>query len=157
MKKISMPIRAILFTLVIFLLGALSSFSVEWIRGVSIGEVYGTFRLPPFAPPRWLFGPAWGFLYILLGIYCANLNSVKKNRTMIYSFMYIQLILNIFWTVVFFSFANLFWASVMIVVMDILVFGLLLADHRRIRYILIPYLVWLLFASYLSIAVLLLN
>ena len=76
---------------------------------------------------------------------------------MIYSFMYIQLILNIFWTVVFFSFANLFWASVMIVVMDILVFGLLLADHRRIRYILIPYLVWLLFASYLSIAVLLLN
>ena len=75
MKQLSVPVKAVLFTVAILILGSLSSFSVEWIRGVSIAEVYGEFNLPPLAPPRWLFGPAWGILYILLGIYCAKLSS----------------------------------------------------------------------------------
>lgn len=157
MKNLSVSAKAVLMAAIILILGSLSSFSVEWIRGVSIGEVYGTFNLPPFSPPKWLFGPAWGILYILLGIYCANLNFAKTNRSKIYIFMYTQLVLNIFWTVVFFSFSQLFLASVMIVVMDILVAGSLISDTRPIKYILIPYLIWLLFATYLSISVLLLN
>ncbi|MGR8823397.1 tryptophan-rich sensory protein [Leuconostoc citreum] len=157
MKQLSVPVKAVLFTVAILILGSLSSFSVEWIRGVSIAEVYVEFNLPPLAPPRWLFGPAWGILYILLGIYCAKLSSVITNRQVIYYAMYGQLALNILWTVVFFSFANLWLASIMIVVMDSLVVWLLVLDQRRVKYLLIPYLAWLLFASYLSIAVLILN
>ncbi|MGY3743321.1 TspO/MBR family protein [Leuconostoc inhae] len=71
---------------------------MSWIRGVSIGTIYDGLNLPPLAPPKWLFGPAWGLLYILLGIYCANLNFVTNNRQALYIFMYAQLVLNIFWT-----------------------------------------------------------
>ncbi|CAM3147096.1 TspO/MBR family protein [Leuconostoc rapi] len=157
MKKSSVTIKAIAFIAVILILGTLSSFSVTWIRGVSIGDIYGTFNLPPLAPPKWLFGPAWGLLYILLGIYCANLSFVKNNRQTLYTYMYVQLALNIFWTVVFFSFSNFLLATIMIVVMDILVIAIIWIDKRRIKLLLVPYLLWLLFATYLSISVLILN
>ena len=52
MKQLSVPVKAVLFTVAILILGSLSSFSVEWIRGVSIAKVYGEFNLPPLAPPR---------------------------------------------------------------------------------------------------------
>ncbi|MBS1007388.1 TspO/MBR family protein [Leuconostoc suionicum] len=155
MKKKS--VKAIAFIAVILILGTLSSFSVEWIRGVSIGDIYGTFNLPPLAPPKWLFGPAWVLLYILLGIYCANLNLVKNNRYALYTYMYVQLALNIFWTVVFFSFSNFLLATIMIVIMDVLVIAIIFVDKRRIKLLLVPYLLWLLFATYLSISVLILN
>lgn len=155
MKKNS--VKAIAFIVVILILGTLSSFSVEWIRGVSIGDIYGTFNLPPLAPPKWLFGPAWVLLYILLGIYCANLNLVKNNRHALYTYMYVQLGLNIFWTVVFFSLSNFLLATIMIVIMDLLVIIIIFVDKRRIKLLLVPYLLWLLFATYLSISVLILN
>lgn len=155
MKKNS--VKAIAFIVVILILGTLSSFSVEWIRGVSIGDIYGTFNLPPLAPPKWLFGPAWVLLYILLGIYCANLNLVKNNRHVLYTYMYVQLALNIFWTVVFFSLSNFLLATIMIVIMDLLVIAIIFVDKRRIKLLLVPYLLWLLFATYLSISVLILN
>ncbi|SPD92206.1 TspO/MBR family protein [Leuconostoc suionicum] len=155
MKKNS--VKTIAFIVVILILGTLSSFSVEWIRGVSIGDIYGTFNLPPLAPPKWLFGPAWVLLYILLGIYCANLNFVKNNRHALYTYMYVQLALNIFWTVVFFSLSNFLLATIMIVIMDLLVIAIIFVDKRRIKLLLVPYLLWLLFATYLSISVLILN
>lgn len=155
MKKKS--VKAIAFIAVILILGILSSFSVEWIRGISIGNIYDTFNLPPLAPPKWLFGPAWVLLYILLGIYCANLNFVKNNRHELYTYMYVQLGLNIFWTVVFFSLSNFLLATIMIVIMDILVIAIIFVDRRRIKLLLVPYLLWLLFATYLSISVLILN
>ncbi|MGO0154922.1 tryptophan-rich sensory protein [Leuconostoc koreense] len=150
-------VKAIAFTIIILVLGTLSSFSVEWIRGVSIGDIYGTFNLPPLAPPKWLFGPAWILLYILLGIYCANLNLVKSNRHELYTYMYVQLALNILWTVVFFSFSNFLLATIMIMIMDILVVAIIFVDKRPIKLLLVPYLLWLLFATYLSISVLILN
>ena len=157
MKRNSVTLKSIAFIVAILILGTLSSFSVEWIRGLSIGDIYGTFNLPPLAPPKWLFGPAWGLLYILLGIYCANLNFVKDNRQALYTYMYVQLALNIFWTVVFFSFSNFLFATIMIVVMDILVMAIIWIDRRRIKLLLVPYLLWLLFATYLSVSVLVLN
>ena len=157
MKKSSVTVKAIAFIVVILVLGTLSSFSVEWIRGVSIGDIYGTFNLPPLAPPKWLFGPAWGLLYILLGIYCANLSFVKKNRQSLYTYMYVQLALNIFWTVIFFSCSNFLLATIMIVAMDVLVIAIIWIDKRRIKLLLVPYLLWLLFATYLSSSVLILN
>lgn len=155
MKKNS--VKAIAFIVVILILGTLSAFSVEWIRGVSIGDIYGTFNLPPLAPPKWLFGPAWVLLYILLGIYCANLNLVKNNRHALYTYMYVQLALNIFWTIVFFSLSNFLLATIMIVIMDVLVIAIIFVDKRHIKLLLVPYLLWLLFATYLSISVLILN
>ena len=157
MKNMSTTVRAIVYSLAIIILGSLSSLSVEWVRGVSIGDIYATFTLPPFSPPQWLFGPAWIFLYILLGIYCANLNKATKYQPQLYLVMYVQLALNILWTIAFFTIGNFLLASIMIVVMDILVIWLLLADTRKIRYILVPYLLWLLFATYLSISVTILN
>ncbi|WP_259650381.1 TspO/MBR family protein [Leuconostoc rapi] len=108
--------------------------------------MYNGLNLPPLAPPKRLFGPAWGLLYILLSIYCANLNFVTNNRQALYIFMYAQLVLNIFWTVVFFSFSNF-----------LLVIAIILLDKRRVKLLLVPYLLWLLFATYLSISVFFLN
>lgn len=157
MSKLSFIGKVIIFSLVILALGSLSSLSVEWVRGVSIGEIYTGFKLPLLAPPGWIFGPTWIGLYVLLGIYCAKLTELKENRQLIYYCMYAQLMLNILWTVVFFTLNNFLLASGMILLMDGLVIALLFFDRRKVRIVLVPYLMWLLFASYLSIAVAILN
>ncbi|GAK30243.1 tryptophan-rich sensory protein [Weissella oryzae SG25] len=157
MKNLSIPLRAVIFSIIIIILGSVSAFSVEWVRGVSIGVIYASFRLPTLAPPQWLFGPTWILLYIMLGIYCASLSRLDSNRKSIYFLMYVQLGLNILWTVAFFTLGNFLLASIMIIIMDGLVIALLRFDQRKIKYILIPYLIWLLFASYLSLAVTILN
>lgn len=157
MSKLSFIGKVIIFSLVILALGSLSSLSVEWVRGFSIGEIYTGFKLPPLAPPGWIFGPTWIGLYVLLGIYCAKLTELKENRQLIYYCMYAQLMLNILWTVVFFTLNNFLLASGMILLMDGLVIALLFFDRRKVRIMLVPYLMWLLFASYLSIAVTILN
>lgn len=157
MKNLSIPVKAVLFSVVIIVLGSISAFSTEWIRGVPIGVIYASFRLPALAPPQWLFGPVWIFLYIILGIYCATLGQLGNNRQRIYFLMYAQLGLNILWTIAFFTLGNFLLASGMIIIMDGLVLILLWLDRRKISYILLPYLLWLLFASYLSIAVTILN
>lgn len=157
MKKISIPVKAILITIIIFILGGSSAYSAEWIRGVTIKVIYTNFNLPPLSPPSWLFGPAWSVLYIILGIYCANLVSVSHNRFSLYFLTYFQLSLNIFWTLVFFSLNKLWLASTMILLMDLSVLLILILDQRKIRFLLLPYLLWLLFATYLCLGVLILN
>lgn len=150
-------VKGIVSSIIIILFGGFSAFSVEWIKGVDIASIYATLRLPPFSPPSWLFGPVWTVLYIFIGIYLSNLASLRLNRTKLYLLTYIQLVLNISWTIIFFAFSNYLLATFMISIMDIIVIFMLFIDYRKIKWLLVPYLIWLIFASYLSLSVFWLN
>lgn len=150
-------IKAIAVSIVIILLGGLSALSVQWINGIGISSIYKTITLPILSPPGWVFGPVWTILYIFIGIYIANLSYLKYDKIKLSVLTYFQLFLNLIWTTVFFGYSNYGLASLMIFIMDISVILILVNDHRKIKWILIPYLVWIIFASYLSISVYFLN
>lgn len=120
---------------------------------------YSSLNQPPFAPPGIVFPIAWTVLYLLMGISYYFYRKTDKNSTLIILY-YIQLFLNLTWTFIFFVFKVRFLAIVWILVIILLVFYLIKQFwniKKESAYLLIPYLLWLLFAMYLTIGIFLLN
>ena len=120
---------------------------------------YSSLNQPPFAPPGIVFPIAWTALYLLMGTSYYFYRKTDKNSTLI-TLYYIQLFLNLTWTFIFFVFKMRFLAIVWILVIILLVFYLIKQFwniKKESAYLLIPYLLWLLFAMYLTIGIFLLN
>lgn len=117
---------------------------------------YALLNKPNFSPPNWLFGPVWTILYTLIGISLYKI-WIKKGDLKLFAF---HLFLNAIWSPVFFGLKNLGLAFLIIVMMDI---SLVLIIKRFIKinkiagFILIPYLIWISFASILNLSLWKLN
>jgi tryptophan-rich sensory protein len=118
---------------------------------------------PSFNPPNWIFGPAWTILYLLMGISIylvwQRVKENKNNKKVMFIF-WIHLFLNTIWSIIFFGFQNVGLAFINIVVIwffIVLLMILFWKIDRRATYLLIPYLLWVSFASILNLSILLLN
>jgi len=122
----------------------------------SIPSWYATLDKPPFNPPNWLFAPVWTTLFILMGIavFLIWRKGLKKkevkNALLIFLF---QLIFNTLWSFLFFKFHSPFWALVDIAVLWVLILLSLVKFwkiNKAAGMLLIPYLLWVSFASILN-------
>lgn len=122
---------------------------------------YNTLNQPPLAPPAFLFPIVWSILYLLMGIsYYLFQNNVYKNKTLEVFVYYLQLFINLFWSIIFFILKWKLFSILWILILLILVFVLILLFNKKYRpsaYLLIPYLLWVVYASYLNIGIYLLN
>ncbi len=129
----------------------------------SISTWYATLNKPFFSPPNFLFGPVWTILYFLMGvslfiIWDKNLKNKNKDKT-IKTFI-LQLILNLLWSLVFFGLHQPLLAFIAIIVLWIAIFITIKYFYKISQlaaYLLIPYIVWVSFASILNLAIVLLN
>ena len=119
----------------------------------NIDKWYKNLKKSPSTPPDYVFGIVWPILYLLLLIYFL-LGLKEKNLIPIVYFM-IQMILNILWTTVFFKKKQINLAMYMLI--GILFFTILSGIEMYNRnnniilpLLLIPYVIWLSFASYLN-------
>ncbi len=123
---------------------------------------FDTLKKPFLMPPSEVFAPAWIILYltILISLIIYVKTFSRKDKTQGYIYFVIQLILNISWTPVFFSMENIVLALIVIVLLDIFVY-LTIREFYKVSQsaaaILIPYFVWIIFATYLNLALLILN
>jgi len=126
------------------------------------GVIYTSFVKPPLSPPGWLFGVIWPVLYLLMSIaayiiYQTPQTLERKEATTIY---WIQLFVNFLWPIVFFRF-EWYWIAVgIIILLDVLVSITTLRFYKINKaagYLMIPYLLWILFATYLNIGIAVLN
>ena len=121
---------------------------------------YNTLVKPRFAPPSILFPIIWSIIYILMGIsyYLLNKdNFISKDVKIIY---YLQLGFNALWSIIFFVLKLRLLACIWIIILDILVTLMIskFFDIKKIcAYLNIPYLIWCLFATYLTIGIYILN
>lgn len=123
---------------------------------------YVFLKKPVLSPPNWVFGPVWTLLYILMGVAAYLVWIEKKNKTskQAMQLYWIQLALNSMWSIVFFGLQQLFASSVIIILLWFMVLLTILKFNKiskKAAYLLIPYLLWITFASYLNISVWLLN
>ena len=126
------------------------------------GEIYTSLIKPPLSPPGWLFGVVWPVLYLLMGIaayliYQAPQTLERQKAT---AFYWIQLFVNFLWPIVFFRFEWYWIAVVIIILLDILVSitaRLFYKINKAAGYLMIPYLIWILFATCLNIGIAILN
>ncbi len=123
---------------------------------------YNQLKQPFFAPPGWLFGPAWTALYILMAV-AAWLIWQKRKELKVGAALTlygVQLVLNAFWTLLFFSWQLRFLAVIEIVVLliAIIITAILFYRLKKLAgWLMAPYIAWVSFATVLCSAVWWLN
>lgn len=121
---------------------------------------YNDIVKPPLSPPGIVFPIVWTILYILMGIsyfIATKDNNDSKELDQIYL---LQLLVNFLWPIIFFVLKMYFTAFLWIILLIILVIVMikeLLKENKVSSYLQIPYLIWLLFATYLNLGITLLN
>ncbi len=128
----------------------------------SIETWYAELNKPELNPPNFIFAPVWTALYILMGIslflvYSSDKKINKKTPLVLFG---IQLILNSSWSIIFFGLQNPQLAMINIVILWIFILLTILSFSKISKVagiILVPYLLWVTFASYLNLAIYLLN
>jgi len=137
------------------LVGFLSSLAVM----DSISDWYVTINKPFFTPPNALFSPVWTLLYILMGVSVG----IVWNRgfhhiwvkTALYHFLF-QLLLNALWSIVFFGLHSILGGLLVILALLILLiftFKWFKVVNKTAAYLLIPYILWVAFATVLNIGI----
>jgi translocator protein len=126
----------------------------------SIATWYARLNKPFFNPPDWIFGPVWTALYFLMGVtlYYILQDRIKYKRALL--FFSVQLILNFFWTVVFFGLHQTGAALVEIIFLWVFIFLTIIESYKISKtasFVLIPYILWVSFAAILNLFIVLLN
>ena len=99
----------------------------------------------------WIFPVVWTILYILMGV--SSYIIYKKTNTITKIYI-IQLLINLFWSFVFFVFKQQIASFILILILIILVTIMIkdfLKESKLAGYLQIPYLIWLCIASILNL------
>jgi len=100
--------------------------------------------------PAWIFPVVWTILYILMGI-SSYLVSDDKKLINLYK---LNLLVNLTWSFIFFTFnfklLAFFWILLLIVIVALMIYKFY-SKNKLAGYLLIPYLVWLIFAAILNL------
>lgn len=121
---------------------------------------YVTLLKPTLSPPSFLFPVVWTIIYLLMGISFFLLKrntSRNKKESIIY---YLQLFVNILWSIIFFNLNWKFFSIIWIILLDVLVIYMIILFYKKYKlsaYLNILYLIWILFATYLTIGIYILN
>jgi len=133
---------------------------------VTITEIptwYSALSKPAWAPPNWLFGPVWTILYILMGIALYLVWREGLNRRDVRFAILIfgaQLVLNLLWSIVFFSYHALLGSFFLIMLLWLVILANIITFSiisKPAGLLLVPYIVWVSIASYLNYSVYILN
>lgn len=120
-----------------------------------ISTWYSTLNRAPLTPPNYVFPVVWTILYGMIGA-CGSLIWYKpsfQNLSVIKTLYIIQLILNWSWTPLFFCYHLTGFSLIVLGAMDILVGMIIWLAYPKVKSVsllMVPYLLWILFASYLN-------
>ena len=139
-------------------MGALSG----WLTRDATRIYSETIAQPPLSPPGWIFPLVWAVLYGLMGISAARvcLATPSGTRSLGLNLFIAQLVVNFFWSPIFFNLQAFGLAFFWLVLLWVLVLWMILTFRKvdpLAAKLQIPYLIWLTFAAYLNLGVWYLN
>jgi len=129
----------------------------------AISTWYATIQKPSFNPPNWIFAPVWILLFLLMGLslYLIWSNGFKRKGTKIaISIFFVQLILNILWSILFFGLQSPLFAFIEIIILWFAILLTIISFYKVSKiaaYLLMPYIIWVSFASVLNFSILIIN
>lgn len=143
-----------------FITSLLIPLTVGFVAGMftqqSVETWYTTLNKPWFNPPNWIFAPVWTSLYILMGIAMWLIwksEAPEKDKKPALYLYATQLVLNFFWSLIFFYLHQPGWALVEIAALWICILLTIFAFariHKTAAWLLVPYITWVSFASILN-------
>jgi translocator protein len=119
---------------------------------------YLVINRPSWNPPSWLFAPVWTTLFMMMGValYLVWSKKMTSNVRMAIKVFAAQLVLNVLWSVFFFGLGNFWLAFGEILVLWAFIL-LTILDFRKVNktaaWLLVPYILWVSFASYLNFTI----
>lgn len=148
----------LIFILVILVCGSAGGF----ITSLAIPKWYRFLSKPNLSPPNWIFAPVWTTLYLMMAVSVWRIWRIRRDKPVsnALSLFVVQFCLNILWTPVFFGLRNpglglgvilVLWAMIGFTVREFYKFDKIAA------YLLLPYLAWVSFATYLNAGIYILN
>lgn len=129
----------------------------------SVNSWYKQLNTPSFNPPSWLFGPVWLILYSMMGfsLYMVYEKGFEKREVKVaVIFFIVHLVVNALWSFIFFGLRNpgaAFACIIILLAMIIISIILFFKVDKTASYLLIPYLLWVSFASVLNYSIWKLN
>ena len=133
------------------------------LANASGNDWFNSLQKPSWNPPAYLFGPVWTFLYLLMGIsfwlvWISEADKIAKRAAML-AFV-VQLVPNFFWSILFFGFQSPLLGFVDIILM---VYTISITIYhftgisKTASWLMVPYLLWVCFATVLNFTILILN
>lgn len=130
-------------------------------------EQYELMYKPPLSPPGWLFPIVWTILYIAMGIAAYLVCETETSKSMSSNYFqenkktalityYIQLFVNFTWSIIFFNLKYYWLAFAWILLLWYLIYLTIRRFYeinKTAGIILVPYLLWVTFATYLTLAI----
>lgn len=148
MLKINPKIYSIILVIITLIVGSLASSNTgtdSWYQGLVKSNLN---------PPGYVFGIVWPILYLLMGITAwRTFYTIKK-------LFYVQLFFNAIWSWLFFSFHLPLISLIdiwLLIFINIKILFMVLKEDKLAAFLYTPYIVWLLFASYLNLFIILNN
>lgn len=151
-------IGLLLFILAMFLVELLGNLQTK----TTLHTWYTQLNKPWWTPPNWIFGPVWTLLYLLMAVAVWLIWRAPTEQSKIgaYALFWLQLFCNFIWSGLFFTLQNPGLALIDIVALVALLTGTIVAFYRirpSAAYLLIPYWLWVVFATALNAAIWRLN
>ena len=122
---------------------------------------YAGLEKPDFSPPNWVFGPVWTALYLMMGIAAFLVwrrRSPNTDRAL--TAFWIQLALNTLWSILFFGMKSPLLGLIDIVLLWLAIVWTMV-EFKKVSqpafWLLVPYLLWVSFATALNFAIFQLN
>lgn len=124
-------------------------------------DIYKDLVQPPLAPPGIVFPIVWTILFTLMGIsaYMVYKSGGEKIGSAL-ALYGVQLVFNFFWSIIFFNIRNYLFAFIWLIILIGLIAAMIIRFYdinKTAGLLQIPYLLWVLFAGYLNLAIFLLN
>jgi translocator protein len=157
--KIKKPSLLIFSILISNLAGFIGAFATT----PAIPNWYAGLVKPSFNPPNQIFGPVWTVLYTMMGIslYLVLSKGFKKKKIKkAANFFFVHLIFNSLWSIIFFGMQNLSLALMVIIILWLMIVYLInifWKIDRKASYLLVPYVLWVSFATLLNYSIWILN
>ena len=129
----------------------------------SLKEWYPSIKKPPFNPPDAVFGPVWITLFAMMGIslFLVWEKGIKNGKTKgAILIFFLQLALNILWSVVFFGYRSISGGFIVIIILWLAIFLSIkrfFVISKPAAILLLPYILWVSFAAILNASLLILN
>lgn len=122
---------------------------------------YAFLAKPSINPPNWIFGPVWSVLYVMMGSAAALVYLSKRGgKKLPLTLFGVHLVVNALWSIVFFGLESPLIAYGIIMILWIMIVAMILlfrSYSHPASWLLVPYLLWVSFASILNASIVLLN
>ncbi|MDO1500356.1 TspO/MBR family protein [Winogradskyella maritima] len=114
---------------------------------------YISLNKAPWTPPGWVFGASWTLIMICFSVYLSYLFTIR-NSNFVKTLFTIQVVLNISWNFLFFNQHWVLFALINIIMLTLLIIYLFISfgDGKlsKMKYLLLPYIIWLCIATSLN-------